>query len=276
MKKWITIILSFMVANYVSSQELQFYDFSDLSTIQLNGTAANINPNNTDVLRLTDDLYQSSSAFLVDPISLDNFASFSAAFEFQILEPLGIYDSDGQGADGLAFVIQSNSNTVGGLGGRLGYGGISNSLAVEFDTWGDNWWDLGQGNHVGVNIDGNMSSIERVIVDERMNNGAVWTAWVDYDGMAEILEVSLSQEQSRPDNPILTTNVNLVNVLGTQEAYVGFTSGTGAAAGDHEIISFFFNDDYDPITTVAVDEPNTIVLFILGASIAIYSRKVLN
>jgi len=41
-----------------------------------------------------------------------------------------------RGADGFAFVLQGNSPSELGAGGReLGYGGITNSLAVEFDTW---------------------------------------------------------------------------------------------------------------------------------------------
>ena len=41
-----------------------------------------------------------------------------------------------RGADGFAFVIQSQSETALGLPGKgLGYEGINNSLAVEFDTF---------------------------------------------------------------------------------------------------------------------------------------------
>ena len=42
------------------------------------------------------------------------------------------------GGDGFAFVIHADHNETGAIGnpGReLGYGGIANSIAVEFDTW---------------------------------------------------------------------------------------------------------------------------------------------
>ena len=39
------------------------------------------------------------------------------------------------GADGLAFLLQQVSTSVGTSGGGLGYQGISPSFAVEFDTW---------------------------------------------------------------------------------------------------------------------------------------------
>ncbi|CAN0485445.1 unnamed protein product, partial [Phaeothamnion confervicola] len=43
-----------------------------------------------------------------------------------------------RGGDGLAFVLQRDPRgaaAVGGTGAQLGYGGIAESLAVEFDTW---------------------------------------------------------------------------------------------------------------------------------------------
>ena len=42
------------------------------------------------------------------------------------------------GGDGFAFVLHSNQDgarALGGDGQELGYGGISNALAVEFDMW---------------------------------------------------------------------------------------------------------------------------------------------
>lgn len=73
---------------------------------------------------------------------------FEAQFSFS-------FDRDG--ADGLAFVIQNQSPTPFlGAGGNLGYGGIVNSLAVEFDTWANVDFDPPEfnGNHISVNTRG--------------------------------------------------------------------------------------------------------------------------
>ena len=43
-----------------------------------------------------------------------------------------------QGGDGFAFVIHGDDNktdAIGRTGGDIGYGGIRNSIAIEFDTW---------------------------------------------------------------------------------------------------------------------------------------------
>ena len=86
---------------------VSYADFSDLSDFQLNGTAATLNPNADNRLRLTSTTSQSGSAFLTNAISLQNQASFSSYFTFQIDNNSGLGDGDGIGADGLVFTLQS-------------------------------------------------------------------------------------------------------------------------------------------------------------------------
>jgi hypothetical protein len=118
-----------------------FEDFADISDFTLNGTTASINSsgpvfyNGQYVFRLTNSLWQGGSAFLTDSIALEDSsgfqASFSTHFSFQITDPQGISDSDGRGADGIVFVIQTNANNVGGTGGGIGYQGITNSVGID-------------------------------------------------------------------------------------------------------------------------------------------------
>jgi hypothetical protein len=56
----------------------------------------------------------------------------------QYLSQMSYTTCNVHGADGFAFVIQYNNATtraVGQVGGQMGFGGISNSLAIAFDTW---------------------------------------------------------------------------------------------------------------------------------------------
>ena len=59
-----------------------------------------------------------------------------------------------QAADGFAFVLYDaltvNTSTVGAGGGGLGYAGLPNSVAVEFDTMGDPSLDEPAVTHVAV------------------------------------------------------------------------------------------------------------------------------
>ncbi len=230
-----------VVLLFACEKEVDYIDFHDLSDLTLNGHAAEINNNNSGILHLTNKLWQSSSAFCTNPIQLRKDASFSTYFQFQILDRHGL----GGGADGLVFVVQTLANNVGSAGGGIGYEGIAPSVGVEFDTY-NNSID-GDGNHIGINLDGNMRSVAVANPDSRIDDGGVWHAWVDYNGRTHILEVRASREQGRPQEPLLSFEVDLSEKIGSQKAFVGFTSGTGAGAGNHEVLVWEFVATYSEI-----------------------------
>ena len=180
-----------------------FADFSDLSAWQQNGATASITDPVTDslgrkVLRLTNNLSQSGSAFINAPISLASDVSFSAAFTFRISNPIGIGDEDGQGADGIVFVVQTVSSTSGGAGGGIGYLGLPNSVGVEFDTYNNGGSaNDPNGNHVGIDINGGFNGATAT-VGSRLNGGTDWYAWVDYNGATDVVELRLATTNARP------------------------------------------------------------------------------
>jgi hypothetical protein len=247
------LCLGVLSAASVQATTILYPDFSDISGLQRNGSTALIaNPVATadgQVLRLTNGLSQSGSAFSQTAITLQNNNSFSTAFSFRISNPLGSSDVDGQGADGLVFVVQTVSNTAGGAGGGIGYSGIPRSVGVEFDTWNNGSWDDNDGNHLGIDIGGEINSVVQTHITPRMNDGNRWYAWVDYNGSTNELEARLSQANLRPVLATLSYNVNLVDVLQSSNAFVGFTSGTGSAGGNHDIINWEFRDTYNPVST---------------------------
>ncbi|MBP8295645.1 MAG: hypothetical protein KAX84_06025 [Burkholderiales bacterium] len=219
-----------------------FADFSNCASLQVNGDAACTGG----VLRVTPALFdQSGSAFSTALIPLGAGAQFSTSFSFRMTGNDGD-DNDGAGADGIVFAVQPVASTVGGSGGGIGYDGIPTSLGVEFDTWnnGPGFGDP-DGNHVGIDLNGSIVSVQTVSIPTRMNDGNVWYAWVDYDGST--LEVRLAQANIRPLSPTLSYAVDLASILGTTQAYVGFTSGTGSAWENHDILTWRFDDTFAPI-----------------------------
>lgn len=262
-----------------AADPLLFNDFSDISGLQLNGAAAQAG----NVLRVTPAITgQSGSVFSTSAVSLAADVSFSSAFRFSIGSSGGICDEDGCGADGLVFAVQTVSNTAGGAGGGIGYSGLPNSVGIEFDTWNNGFWDDHNGNHVGINLNGDINSVVQANLStgpghvDRMNNGAIWSAWVDYDGIADLLEVRLAQggAASRPLDALLSYGVDLTGILGTPNAFVGFTSGTGSAYGNHDVLAWQFNSTFDPIDEIGdVPEPGVFMLLALGLTGLILGRR---
>lgn len=251
-------------AGLANAAAILYNDFSSVAGMQLNGNAHQ----SGSALRLTSSGFnQSGSAFSTNAVSLASNASFSSAFRFQLTDSAGICDGDGCGADGLVFVVQTVSNTAGGAGGGIGYSGLPKSVGIEFDTWNNGYWDDYNGNHVGIDINGNIDSAVQAAVGTRMNNGNVWSAWVDYNGNTDALEVRLAEGAAalRPVNALLTYTVDLSAVLETTNAFVGFTAGTGSAYNNHDVLAWQFNSTYQPIDQVgAIPEPETYAMLLAG------------
>ena len=58
------------------------------------------------------------------------------------------------GADGIAFVLQPISTSLGSSGGGLGYAGINPSFSVEFDTWQNSQYADPTYDHIAIQKNG--------------------------------------------------------------------------------------------------------------------------
>ncbi len=153
-----------------------------------------------------------------------------------------------------------------------GYQGLSPSVGVEFDNWNNGRGDGNNDNHAGINVNGNMASVVRAdTLPAQLDSGSVFHSWVDYNGATDQLEVRLALTDTRPTAALMSYTVDLVTLLGTTNAFIGFTSGTGAAGAYHDIRRWVFTGEFnpivdpdDPVDPGTVPEPGSLALLSLG------------
>jgi hypothetical protein len=163
------------------------------------------------------------------------------------------------------FVIQPLSNSAGGSGGGIGYKGIGNSLGVEYDTYNNGAVDAGSHNHIGVDLNGSIDSVARnTNLPFIMDSSRDLTSWIDYNDATNTLEVRLNDSNVRPLSAILSYQFDLATTVGGPSAFVGFTSGTGGGAANHDLVNWEFRNTFAPIGQSAVPEPAAWMMMIIG------------
>jgi hypothetical protein len=279
----LTIISTLGFVSGANAKLIKYEDFSDLSGITTNGHINRFHEepifyNGQNVLRLTNATHQGSHAFFNDSLNIEENTSFSTSFAFQIHTPDGKVDAsdDIQGGDGFMFVMQSDGASIGDINNRLvtksnmSFGSIRNGFGVEFDTYENrNNYQDESGNHLGIDVateDGVGSVISKTqqeVTEGHLNNGNDWYAWIDYDGITNMLDVRVSQSDQRSTLPLLSYEIDIMDIIEPEEEiYVGFTASTGWASNEHDIRDF----EFETYVVDAVDayEPSTLLLLAGG------------
>jgi Legume lectin domain len=224
-------------------QVFDFQNFQNVSDFTFNGNARQTDDRYLLVIPST--TFQKGSVWYNDQINLAQ--GFSTSFSFAVIPS----SSSGTTADGLAFLIQNSALTALGADGQdEGYTGITNSLAVEFDTYLSADYDDPNNNHVGIQscgISANTADHATTCnlglqpnLPVTIADGKRHLANISYtpgqSGMAGILMVGLDSQV------VLTAMVNLSTLLSLNDgaAWVGFTGGTGADFESESILSWAF------------------------------------
>lgn len=233
-----------------------------LSSLVLNGTNYSTNEaapptivqvNSQPALQLTNGVGDTTvSAW--SPGTMPVSSAFTTTFQFKITAGAGSL------ADGFAFVIQgapTGTSTLGatGYGMYIGYDGIPNSLAVEFDTYYNSQYEDPVSPHIAIQSLGPSpntpdhtpatgANLGGGPVVATFADGNVHTATVTYDGNVT-LQVQL-------DNAAIITATlpyplaTMLNLTGGN-AYVGFTASTGGGSENTLITSWNWTAGYTGI-----------------------------
>jgi Legume lectin domain len=220
---------------------------------------------------------------------------FTTAFQFQISSTNSCYGCAFP-ADGMALVIQNDPAGTGALGytgngENLSYGSndvstasgpgnaITNSLAIELDTFQNTNYSDPNGNHIAVQScgpnnasvltpnsadhdymcpNGNLAALALQSLPSGMSlsDGNVHTITVNYlppgnctsgcNNLAVYLDSTL----------ILQTTLNIatqLNLTGNGSAYLGFTAATGSLVQNNDLVSWSFSSL--PLAPITINQP---------------------
>lgn len=246
----------FLLAIPVLSQvsELIYAGFKDAGTnLTLNGVAE-IQKNG--ILRLTNDTSRlMGHGIYSSPIKFKNSTtgkafSFSTSFAFVIVP-----EYPKLGGHGLAFTVAPSKDLKAlpsqylGILNASDVGNFTNHVfAVEFDTVQDFEFGDINDNHVGIDINSlksNLSDVAAYYTEDSgkqnlsLKSGKAVQAWIDYDSVQHVLNVTISPSSKKPRNPLLSFRVDLSPIL-NEFMYVGFSASTGLLASSHYILGWSF------------------------------------
>ncbi|CAM6093488.1 unnamed protein product [Calypogeia fissa] len=198
--------------------------------------------------------------------------SFGTMFKFQVIVGYqytgfycGIGSSNGT-LQGLAFIISTDTSTMGAAKGYLGWlnsttnakpgqNSTGHNFAVEIDFFQDVEFQDPLETHVGIDSNSMTSIAKSIIQDPPVNNDFI-TVWIEYNGSAQNLKVftnvSSDFTSAKPTTPILATAIDLREVLSQDDMFVGFSGsvsnftvsgGREYGSVGYQIMEWTFNSD---------------------------------
>lgn len=219
-----TYTVAYTVCGSTTSQTFTVLDDDCWS---LNGNAYYQNINGDDCIQLTSPI-NSQLGCAWSPSRISFGSNFSLSLDYY-------FGSNIDGADGNTFTFQPSASTACGIaGGQLGAGGIPNALAIEFDTY-DNDYPMHVYDrlcdHIAIEIDGDHQNgtpaagpVCAKSTSGNIDDGGIYEVEITWDALNTTLEVYFDGDLR------LTYNNDLVNnVFGGQKSvYWGATAATGA------------------------------------------------
>ncbi len=204
---------------------------------------------NRDALYLGNDCYRLTDATYAQVGSVWYEQRINLQQSFDVVFDMNLGCLDGNGADGIAFVLQPVSTAIGSTGGGLGYAGVMPSVAVEFDTY----QNCCNNTRVYSTVDANDPAQDHMAIT---TNGSVnhlspnnLVGPVDIingqnaeDCMFHSVRISWSAEQKKLDvyydcKLKLSYTGDIVNTVfkGDPTVYFGFTGATGGSINVQQV-----------------------------------------
>ncbi len=281
----VSSLTAFLTAS-VAAQQIRFIpDFTGANPVmQLNFSQLLQNDNDQNVLRLTPPVKSqlaSTAYFKVpQPVTMGFFTYFS----FQMHAPTMCCDP----GDGFAFILQNSNATdstqgasgngltaVGSAMGGLGYSGINDSLAVEFDILGNDWDP--NGNHIAIQTCGGNQAMFNSPVHEPGtytigNNDNITSCLLSQNAINPNLTSNLGpicNEDSCMDGPIHQVVIEYTPPMGEQPGSLQVYLDPQFQPGSHvpingapTVLNVPYNIVYSPSNPLGLQPANIDTLFV--------------
>jgi len=192
---------------------------------------------NGDASSLGNDCFQITPAINNHAGSVWSQNKVSLANDFEVRADLNFGTKDIDGADGIAFVFQPLCTGVGGVGGGIGYEGITPSLAVEYDTYqnaadnNDPFQDHIALQRNGILVHAAPNMLAGVSILPNIENGANHSTVITWDAGAQTLTVFFDGVLQFSYNGDIVANI----FGGNPEVFWGFTAATGGLNNDQRL-----------------------------------------
>lgn len=221
---------------------VDFEEFSDVASLRLVGSAHQ----EGNILAITEfaehakrgvpfeqERPQRGAVWFAEPVAVDKGFATAFVFQFEMYSWFTV-------GDGLAFVIQAGEPDALGVG--IGYDGMPNSVAVEFDTLKEDWLEDPRNNVQGApDLLGNHVSVQTRGIRPNDTHTDASLGWANLDGFymadraAHVALIAYEPGELKVfvddfDEPALTVGIDLTETLQLDQgskAYVGFTASSG-------------------------------------------------
>ncbi len=229
MKKYLILFLLILPV-FLSAQKTETFEYEKFK--EMNGlTRTSDATQDKSKVRLTPSAPNRRGALYFSKRKMIVSDSFDLNFCFRIYKNGGKKD----GGEGLALLIHNNEafNKNGGKGEGLGYSGIPNSIAVEFDVLDTE--DMG-GPHVSIQSNGvypnshdKAASLASMPLPGNIKDGKTHTARIHY--VNPMMTIYLD------DVELLSAPLDITKILNLDSggAWVGVTAATGKSHSIHEL-----------------------------------------
>lgn len=168
------------------------------------------------------------------------------SFDFKFNVFLGCKDATG--ADGIVFVLQPISTSIGTIGAGMGYEGVTPSIGITIDTWQNNNKNDPAYDHIAIhkngdidhttfnNLAGPVSALKGIDNIEDCNWHILRIVW---DAGTKILKADIDGVER------VRTSIDLVNSVfnGDPKVFWGFTAATGGA-NNHQRVCTSLNPGF--------------------------------